>query len=98
MIDYQIVRSIYMAAKFEIYKDRAKRFRFRLKAVNGEIIASGEAYDSKADCLKGIKSVQKNAPTAVVVDPDAAVKVEKKVAGKTAVAAKKPRVNRTKKV
>src|SRR6476659_440584 len=35
---------------------------------NGEIIAVGEAYDSKASAKKGIASIQKNAPYATVVD------------------------------
>ena len=30
--------------KFEIYKDKAGEFRFRLKARNGEIIAKSEGY------------------------------------------------------
>ena len=57
-----------MAAKFVVYHDKAKKFRFRLVAPNGEIIAVGEAYESKASCLNGIKSIQKNAPIAAVVD------------------------------
>jgi uncharacterized protein YegP (UPF0339 family) len=32
-----------MAGKFELYKDKSGKFRFRLKAGNGEIIATGEA-------------------------------------------------------
>ena len=32
--------------KFEIYKDKAGEFRFRLKAANGQIIATGEGYKS----------------------------------------------------
>ena len=44
-------------AKFEIYKDAAGKFRFRLRAPNGEIIATGEAYASKDGCQKGIESV-----------------------------------------
>jgi uncharacterized protein YegP (UPF0339 family) len=63
-----------MAAKFEIYADRAKKYRFRLKATNGEIIASGEAYDTKAACIKGIKAVQKSAPAAAIIDPEKVVK------------------------
>lgn len=55
-----------MAGKFEVYKDKAGKFRFRLKAGNGEIIASGEAYESKESCLNGIESVKKNAPTAEI--------------------------------
>jgi uncharacterized protein YegP (UPF0339 family) len=55
-------------AKFEIYKDAAGKFRFRLKATNGETIAVGEAYESKEGCKNGIESVKKNAPMAEIVD------------------------------
>ena len=57
-----------MAAKFEVYKDKAGEFRFRLKAGNGEIIATSEGYTAKASCLKGIESVKANAAAAVVDD------------------------------
>jgi hypothetical protein len=59
-----------MAAKFEVYKDAKGEFRFRLKAANGEIIASGEGYTTKAACLNGIESVKKNAPVAEIVEND----------------------------
>ncbi len=52
--------------KFEMYKDKAGEFRFRLKARNGEIIATSEGYTTKAACENGIESVQKNAPEADV--------------------------------
>jgi uncharacterized protein YegP (UPF0339 family) len=42
-----------------------------LKAGNGEIIAVGEAYESKAGALGGIESIKKNAPEADVVDQTA---------------------------
>jgi uncharacterized protein YegP (UPF0339 family) len=57
-----------VAGKFEIYKDKGGKFRFRLKAGNGEIIAVGEAYESKASAKNGVESVQKNAAGATVVD------------------------------
>ena len=50
-----------MAAKFEIYQDKAAEFRFRLKAGNGENILASEGYSSKAACQNGIESVKKNA-------------------------------------
>lgn len=59
-----------MAAKFEVYQDKAGKYRFRLKAGNGEVIATGEAYESKAGCMKGIESVKKNAPEAEVNEVD----------------------------
>lgn len=57
-----------MAGKFEVYTDKAGKFRFRLKAANGEVIASGEAYESKAACQKGIDSVIRNAADCSIVD------------------------------
>ena len=53
--------------KFEIYTDKKGEFRFRLKARNGEIIATSEGYVAKAGCLNGIESVRKNAPDAEIV-------------------------------
>jgi uncharacterized protein YegP (UPF0339 family) len=49
-----------MAGKFEMYKDKAGKFRFRLKAGNGEIVLSSEAYEAKSGCKNGIESVIKN--------------------------------------
>ena len=53
--------------KFEVYLDKAGEFRFRLKARNGEIIATSEGYKAKASCLNGIESVKKNATDAEIV-------------------------------
>lgn len=53
--------------KFEVYKDKAGEFRFRLKATNGQIIAVGEGYKSLAGCKNGIESIKKNAPEAPIV-------------------------------
>ena len=53
--------------KFEIYKDKAGEFRFRLKAGNGETILASEGYTQKAGCKNGIESVRKNAADGVVV-------------------------------
>lgn len=49
-----------MAGKFEVYKDKGGKFRYRLKAGNGQIIMTGEAYNSKDACLSGIESIRKN--------------------------------------
>ena len=56
---------------FEWYTDKKGKFRFRLKAGNGEIIAVSEAYTSKDGCVNGIESVKKNAPIAKVVEAKA---------------------------
>ena len=49
-----------MAGKFEIYKDKAGEFRFRLKASNGQNILASEGYKAKVSCHNGIESVKKN--------------------------------------
>ena len=51
-----------MAGKFELYKDKAGEFRFRLKAGNGQIILASEGYKQRASADNGIESVRKNAP------------------------------------
>jgi uncharacterized protein YegP (UPF0339 family) len=83
-----------MPAKFTIYLDKAQKFRFNLKATNGEIIAVGESYPNKKSVLKGIASIVKNAPVAKIVDTTLAEETPKagkvkKTVKKTATA-KKP--------
>ena len=46
--------------KFEIKKDKSEQYRFNLKANNGQIILSSEAYKAKASCENGIESVRTN--------------------------------------
>ena len=53
-----------MAGKFELYKDKAGEFRFRLKAGNGQNILASEGYKAKSGCMNGIESVKKNAANA----------------------------------
>ncbi len=53
--------------KFELYEDKAGEFRFRLKARNGEVIATSEGYKAKNSALNGIESVKKNAVDAETV-------------------------------
>lgn len=57
--------------KFEIYADKKGEIRFRLKAANGEIIATGEGYKAKSGCKNGIESIKKNAPEAEIDDRSA---------------------------
>lgn len=47
--------------KFEIKKDKAGKFRFNLKAGNGQVILTSEGYNTKSACENGIDSVRKNA-------------------------------------
>ena len=57
-----------VAAKFEINKDVAGEFRFKLVAVNGETIAVSEGYTTKESAMTGIDSVKQNALAAVIED------------------------------
>jgi len=51
---------VIMAAKYQLYKDKSGKYRFRLVAENGRTIATGEAYERRTSCLNGIESVKKN--------------------------------------
>jgi uncharacterized protein YegP (UPF0339 family) len=52
-----------------VYKDGKGEFRWRLKAANGQVIAtSGEGYANKSGCENGIESVKENAPGASTVE------------------------------
>ncbi len=51
--------------KFEVYADKGGQYRFRLKAKNGQVIASSEGYVNKPNCLNGVESVRKNADSPV---------------------------------
>jgi uncharacterized protein len=57
-----------MAAKFVLKKGSTGKYGFNLVATNGQIIATSEAYESKASALKGIESVKRNAPNDEVDD------------------------------
>ena len=54
--------------KFELFLDKSRKYRFRLKATNGQVIATSEGYSSKAGCLNGIESVKKNAEKAEIME------------------------------
>ena len=54
--------------KFELFRDKAGEFRFRLKATNGKVIAVSEGYVTKAACENGIDSVKTNAKEAEIAE------------------------------
>lgn len=56
-----------MAAKFEVYESK-NGYRWRLKAGNGEIVATGEEYADKAGAKKGCEAVARAAKEAEVVE------------------------------
>ncbi len=58
-----------MAAKFEIYTDAKGEYRFRLKAGNGEVVATGESYPTEDGVRKGIDAVKRAAADAAITGP-----------------------------
>ncbi len=56
-------------ARFEVYEDSAKQWRWRLVHDNGNIIADGgQGYASKQKVTQGLESVKQNVADAPVVD------------------------------
>lgn len=56
-------------ARFELFRDRADEWRWRLVHRNGNIIAtSGEGYTRKHNARKGLQSVIQNAPGADIIN------------------------------
>ena len=78
-----------MAGKFVIKKGTTGKFRFSLLAGNGQVVASSEAYNSKAAAMGGIRSVQKLAGEATVEDQTTKQWSADEAARKAAAAAKK---------
>ncbi|HEX5989125.1 MAG TPA: DUF1508 domain-containing protein [Solirubrobacterales bacterium] len=53
--------------KFEIYADKGSSYRWRLKAGNGQIVAtSGESFDSRSNAKRAAENVKANAGSASV--------------------------------
>ena len=75
--------------KFVLDKGRTGKFRFNLLSTNGRVIATSEAYETKAAALKGIASVQKMAADARLIDNTVAAAAAPKKATKKAAAAPK---------
>lgn len=54
---------------FELYRDAAGEWRWRLVAENGEPIAdSGEGYKRKSDCLEAIALIREEVAEAEVLE------------------------------
>ena len=54
--------------KFQIYRDAANKYRFRLRALNNEIVLTGEAYESKQGCQNGIQAIKRYCASARIQD------------------------------
>ena len=91
-----------MPGKFVVKKGSTGKFRFSLLSTNGQIVATSEAYNSKASAMNGIRSVKSLAADATIEDQTtkewaagegerkaAATAKKSKSAGKKKTAAKK---------
>ena len=91
-----------MPGKFVVKKGTTGKFRFSLLSTNGQIVATSEAYNTKASAMGGIRSVKNLAADAVIEDQTtkewaageadrkaAAAAKKAKAAGKKKAAAKK---------
>jgi uncharacterized protein YegP (UPF0339 family) len=57
--------------KFETYQDKKEEHRWRLKATNGQVIAtSGQGYKDKRDCENAIDVIKKGAEKARVEEAE----------------------------
>ena len=54
---------------FEVFRNRKKEWRWRLRAANGRIVAnSGESYRRRIDCSDSIVLVKGSAGAKVVIE------------------------------
>lgn len=70
-----------MAGRFEVYQDKAGKYRWSLKARNGQVVASGQGYDTRAAAVRGTQAVQRAAEGATFRDPATKGSAEKSAAG-----------------
>ncbi|MFC7140233.1 HVO_2922 family protein [Halosimplex aquaticum] len=67
----EAVAPLVSQARFELFRDRANEWRWRLVHRNGNVIASsGEGYTRKHNAEKGLRSVMRNAPDATLVEDE----------------------------
>ena len=78
-----------MAGKFVIKKGTTGKFRFNLLARNGQVVATSEAYGSKAAAMGGIRSVRSLASDAAIEDQTTKEWSAAEAARKAAASAKK---------
>ena len=78
-----------MPAKFVIKKGSTGKFRFNLVSTNGQIVATSEAYNSKASAMNGIRAVRELAADASVEDQTIKAPAPRSAPGKAARSAQK---------
>ncbi len=57
-----------MPGKFVVKKGTTGKFRFVLLSTNGQVVATSEAYNSKASAMGGVRSVKNLAADAEIED------------------------------
>jgi len=78
-----------MPGKFVVKKGSTGKFRFSLLSTNGQIVATSEAYNSKASAMGGIRSVRSLAADAAIEDQTSREWAAGEDARKAAASAKK---------
>ena len=86
-----------MPGKFVVKKGTTGKFRFSLLSTNGQIVATSEAYNTKASAMNGIRSVKSLAADATIEDQTTKEWATGEDARKAAAAAKKARKTAAKK-
>ena len=86
-----------MPGKFVVKKGSTGKFRFSLLSTNGQVVATSEAYNSKASAMGGIRSVKKLAADAEIEDQTTKEWAAGEEARKAASAAKKAKASSRKK-
>jgi uncharacterized protein YegP (UPF0339 family) len=86
-----------MPGKFVVKKGSTGKFRFTLVSSNGQVVATSEAYNSKASAMNGIRSVKKLAGEAAIEDQTTKEWAAAEEARKASGATKKARKSSAKK-
>ena len=87
-----------MPGKFVVKKGTTGKFRFSLLSTNGQIVATSEAYNSKASAMGGIRSVKNLAADADIEDQTTKEWAAGEDVRKAAAAAKKAKAAAKKRV
>ena len=54
--------------KIEVYQDKNKQYRFRVKSNNGNIIVSSEAYKGKQGVMNGVAAMKRIAEEGELIE------------------------------
>ena len=54
--------------RFQIFEDKQRKFRWRLRASNGRIVAQSEAYTRKYDAIRAVEAVARALDPGFIVE------------------------------